>query len=515
MIRHSLPARVALATAGLLALLLLVVSGASYAVTAVMLRQAVDGALQSTLSVAAARPDLRTEAERYRRAPGDDDHGDDDDDHAGDDDGHRQGDDHDRVRVTEDAGRVQFGPADLPVDSATLAEVQTRGFAYRSLVRADPPDADRGRVTATPGSAGASGTTTPPTWQVRTEPNWWQMLTPRPGELRVLYARGGPPDVPVLLQMAAPLGPAGAVLPTLLRWLAVLVLLGSLLAAVIAWTMAAQIYKPLQSVTATAEDITTRTLALRIPDVWPDRTLRQLVHVLNAMIARLQSAFEAQGRFVAAAAHELRGPLAAMRTQLEVSLRRERSPEQYRAALEGALAETGRLSALSEHLLVLARYERGAALTMERDLPLAPLLERTAREVERSVGGQVLVEATPDLLVDGDPLALERVVANLARNAVQAGGAPVSVAAAPGDGGVWLHVRDQGCGISREALPHLFAPFYRADPARGRDGGTGLGLAIVKTIVEAHGGRIQVESAPGQGSAFHVWLPRRQELAGR
>lgn len=470
--RESLPARLALAMAGLLALLLLLVSSGAYAVTALMLRQAVDGALESTLTVAAGTPDLRAEVARYESEEHDD-HGD---------------DDRKRLQVLDNAGRIQFGPGNLPVDPGALAEVARHGYAYRSLVR----------------TAGQ--------WQERTEPEWWQMLTPQTGELRVLYARGGSEENPVVLQMAAPLGAAGYVLPVLLRWLGGLVLVGVTLASLMAWRMASQAYRPLRAVTATAEDISTRTLALRIPDVWRDRTLRRLIQVLNAMIARLQSAFDAQGRFVAAAAHELRGPLAAMRTELEVTLRRERTPAEYKEALQGALAETGRLSALAEHLLVLARYDRGAAFAMERDLPLAPLLERTAQEVQRSEGGEVTVEAAPHLQVDGDPLALERLVANLARNGVQAGGAPVTVAAEAGDGGIWLHVRDQGRGIPREALPHLFEPFYRADPARGKDGGTGLGLAIVKTIVEAHRGRISVDSVPGRGTIFHVWLPRRQEV---
>jgi signal transduction histidine kinase len=286
---------------------------------------------------------------------------------------------------------------------------------------------------------------------------------------------------------------------------------GVAIVGVIAWRMARETYKPLQAVIATADDISAHSLELRVPDVWHDRTLRKLTQVLNAMIGRLQGAFEVQGRFVAAAAHELRGPLGAMRAELEVALRRPRSAEEYKAALEGALAETARLSTLAEHLLMLARYERGVGLTVERDLDLSVLLERAAREVQRATGGQVTVSVPEGLTLDGDPLALERLVSNLARNGVEAGGAPVALEARAEQGGVAITVRDSGPGIPAEALPHLFEPFYRADPARGRDGGTGLGLAIVKTVVDAHKGTVRVESAPGQGAAFHVWLPLRQD----
>lgn len=208
---------------------------------------------------------------------------------------------------------------------------------------------------------------------------------------------------------------------------------------------------------------------------------------------------------MAAAAHELRGPLGAMRAELEVTLRRERAPAEYKAALEGALAETARLSIVAEHLLTLAR---GGAMARELAIPVHALLERVAGDVQRSAGGDVTVSAPPDLTVDGDSLALERLLSNLARNGVEAGGAPVSMSArAVVGGGVEIVVRDVGRGIPREALPHIFEPFYRADPARGRDGGTGLGLAIVKAIIDAHGGRITVESAPGAGTTFTVWLP--------
>lgn len=464
-IRESLPARVALATTGLLALILLVVTASAYAITALVLRDGLDYALQSTItSVAGGDRDLFDRAKRFEE-----------DDH-----------DHRRLQILDNTGQVQFGPAGLPVDPLAVARAQRDGFMYVSVVEHD----DR--------------------WRTRLEPDWWQALTPREGEMRVLYARGGSEDAPVVLQMAAPLGAAGTVLPALLKGMLLLAVLACVAAFFASWWMASQTYRPLQAIIATAEDVSTRTLSVRLADVWRDRTLRELIRVLNAMMGRLQESFEAQGRFVAAAAHELRGPLAAMRAELEVALRRERSGEEYRAALEGALSDTARLSSLSEHLLVLARYERGSAFAMERDLPLTALLERTADEVRRSAGGEVAVAAEPGLLVDGDSLALERAVSNLARNAVQAGGSPVTVEAAPGDGGVWLHVRDRGPGIPREALPHIFEPFYRADPARGRDGGTGLGLAIVKTIVEAHCGRIAVESAPGQGTVFHLWFPRRQ-----
>jgi len=441
-----------------------------------MLREGVDRALLAALPVrSGSAREIVSAAERLeRRFEDDDDH-----DHE----------ERRRIQVLDPSGVVRFGSQSLPVDREALVSAQRSGVAFLSLV---------------PAGDG---------WVRRSGPDMLQALIPYRDELRVVYAVGGDEHEPVVIQMAAPLGLVSEVLPDLVQRLALLGAAGTLLCGLIAWVMAARTYRPLRAIIATADDVSTRTPHLRIPDLWPDQTLRRLVAVLNAMIDRLQEAFATQGRFVGAAAHELRGPLAAMRTQMEVALRRERSPAEYRAALTEALAEAVRLSGVTEHLLTLARYERGSGLAMARDLPLAPLLERTVAETRRSTGdegGEVLLECDPGLLVDGDPISLERLVANLVRNGVQAGGAPVRVMAGNEGDGVVITVADRGRGIDPADLPHLFEPFYRADPARSREGGTGLGLAIVKTVVEVHGGRILVESEPGRGSTFRVWLPRRQ-----
>lgn len=487
--RESLPARVATATAGLLALVLMIITASSYVMTALMLRQGVDNTLRAALPVTAGSVEEVLEKARMF-----------------------EGAEHEEryLQVLDLTGSVREGDSSLPIDEKALTTAQKTGFAFVSLVEDD----DR--------------------YKPRRGPDWWQAITPREHELRVMYALVEGRHAPVVLQMATPIGPVGEVLPGLFIRLAVLAGVGLLISSLIAWRMSAQTYRPLQAVTATAADISTQTLSLRIPDIWRDRTLRRLIGVLNDMIARLQGAFEAQGRFVAAAAHELRGPLGAMRAEMEVTLRRERTPAEYREALQGALEETARLATLSEHLLMLARYDRGAGLAMERDIPLSSLLERTAAEVKRSVGGELQLAVPANLTLDGDPLALERLVANLARNGIEAGGCPVRITAeggpfGPGPGfqavgaaktpvlgqeGIWIRVADQGPGIPAEVLPNLFEPFYRADPARSRDGGTGLGLAIVKTVVEAHGGQIRVESMPGQGTVFHCWLPRHQPGLG-
>ncbi len=462
--RTSLPARVAITTSGLLSLLLFLFTASAYGLTAVLLREGVDMALRAAVPMQSrGGPDMLERAHEFERR----------------DPGARL------VQVVDPDGNVQSGSGDLPVDPAALEAARQQRTAFSSVA----PAGERRLA-------------------VRSGPSWWLAMTPVKGEIRVIYMPTGPRRDAHVLMVGMPLGMMGDVLPQVLRGMILLSLVGVALSGVITWRMAGETYRPLRRIMDIAGSVTTRTLNVRIPEGWHDETLQRLTTVLNAMVGRLQESFEAQGRFVASAAHELRGPLAAMRAELEVTLRRTRTPEEYEQALVGALEETGRLTSLAEHLLILARYERGAGLSMEPDLPLAPLLERVGSEVRRSTGQEVQVSAPADLAVTGDPIALERLVANLARNGVEAGGAPVEIEAGRNQAGVWIAVRDHGPGIDPEAVPMLFEPFYRADAARRRDAGVGLGLSIVKTIVEAHGGQIQVDpAAPGGGARFVVQLP--------
>jgi signal transduction histidine kinase len=447
--RDSLPARVALLTSAIIGTLLLVMSISAYAMTAFLLRRTVD----TTLDAAAAS--LYGVSFSRRGEP------------------------------SHEAREHVEQHSDLPIRPSDLARVEARGITHLSLVQVNGE------------------------WQARTEPDWWQVLTPQEGEMRVLYVmpRPGSPVRQLTMSMEA----AHHVLPQLFRWLALASAIGVAIVAWVAWQMTSQTYQPLEAVIQTAQQIDARSLDQRLPDRWRDRTLRRLTAVLNETFDRLSAAFSMQSRFVAAAAHELRGPLGAMRAELEVTLRRPRSTEEYVKALEGALSETKRLSIMAEHLLLLARYEEGKGLHIESQVELKPLLERASQDVQRATGGTVLVVASPELTVVGDALALERLFSNLGRNGVEAGGAPVRIGAQRAGDGVEVRVSDQGPGIPPEAIPHLFEPYYRVDPARQREGGVGLGLSIAKAIVDLHAGSIRVENRPEGGAQFIIWLPVKQK----
>ena len=208
-------------------------------------------------------------------------------------------------RVLDVWANVRAGEAPFPVDMVALNPALTVGRVFINLTMVDDM------------------------LQVRNGPDWWQAMTPRDRDLRVMYARWGPPGSLMVLELATPLEQAAAVLPTLLARILLITALGATLCGFVVWRMAREFYRPLHTVIAIADEITMDTLTTRIPDNWSDRTLKRLCCVLNEMVARLQDAFETQGRFVANAAHELRSPLGAMRAQLEVHLRRKRTPDEF------------------------------------------------------------------------------------------------------------------------------------------------------------------------------------------
>jgi two-component system, OmpR family, heavy metal sensor histidine kinase CusS len=231
------------------------------------------------------------------------------------------------------------------------------------------------------------------------------------------------------------------------------------------------------------------------------------------MIARLERSFEEVRRFTADAAHELRTPIAVLRNEAEVALRKPREPEQYRRVLEDQLEELERLSRLAERLLFLCREDAGL-VPMSRELVrLDEVVEDAAehmRVVAEEKGVRLETAGVVPCHINGDEDQLRRLLFNLLDNAIKFTPAPgtVTVESACVDATVRTVVTDTGIGIPPEHLPHVFKRFYRVDPARGSEvGGTGLGLAIALSIAEAHGGSIEMESTVGEGTRAILTLP--------
>lgn len=238
-----------------------------------------------------------------------------------------------------------------------------------------------------------------------------------------------------------------------------------------------------------------------------------LVETLNEMLARLQHSFDAQRHFTADASHELRSPLSRLRAELEVTLRRQRSSEEYVETLRSCLGEVERLSQLADELLLLARLdasqERGPAETVDISAVAEEVLGR-ARHT--ATAGQVwlALDPAPPIIARIAPGHIDQVLTNLVDNAVKfsppGGLVTVDLTAAAGE--AVLKVSDDGPGIAPEDLPQLFERFYRGASARTQGApGSGLGLALSQAIVRAYGGRIDAANQPQGGAVFTVHLP--------
>lgn len=286
-----------------------------------------------------------------------------------------------------------------------------------------------------------------------------------------------------------------------------------LLSALGSYAMAGRAFRPITRLTHTARSIEAGDLHERVPVPSARDEVRDLALTLNEMIARLESAFAQQRRFVADASHELRTPVAVIRSLAEVTLAQAKTPKAYAEALRDVAGEAERLGNLVSDLLILARADEGELPIDREPVRLDLLAADVAASVEPLAaerGIALHTEALAPATVVGDAARLIQVVMNLVDNALfytDAGG-EVCISVAVSGSSARLEVRDTGIGIAPEDVPHIFERFYRADPVRSRmAGNSGLGLAIVDWVVRAHAGSVDVASQPGHGSTFAVTLP--------
>jgi two-component system OmpR family sensor kinase len=291
--------------------------------------------------------------------------------------------------------------------------------------------------------------------------------------------------------------------------------LGLLLSFFLGYWLARRAFLPVQKMTSIARRIEASDLHKRVPVPQSKDELHTLALTFNEMIARLEQDFLRQRRFVADASHELRTPVAAIRSMTDVVLNQQNgaSPEEYRATVQDINAEVERLGHLINDLLTLARNDEGQA-PLEREAirldQLALDVAATTEALASEKGITVEVQAEQPATVIGDEVRLIQVMMNLIDNAIAYTNAGGTVRLCVEVKGNFAHliVSDTGVGIAQEHLAHIFERFYRADAARSRAaGGTGLGLAIVEWIVRAHNGTISVESQVGVGTTFTVQLP--------
>jgi signal transduction histidine kinase len=284
-----------------------------------------------------------------------------------------------------------------------------------------------------------------------------------------------------------------------------------ILATVAGYVLAGLSLRQVESMRRQAGVISAETPGERLPVPSTGDELERLGLTLNEMLGRLELALERERDFVADAAHELRTPLALIRTELELALRQADSADELREAVRRSSSEADRLSQLAEALLLIARSDRGRLPLQIENVDVGELFASVLRRVEwRAETGGTLVraDATTVTSVRGDRLRLEQALGNLVDNALRYGGDEIRLGASHHDGKTELHVRDNGPGFPDDFLERAFERFSRADAARG-PGGAGLGLAIVRTIVEAHGGDAHAVNGDSTGADVWVSLPER------
>lgn len=297
---------------------------------------------------------------------------------------------------------------------------------------------------------------------------------------------------------------------------------GGLLAAVVAgataYALAYQALKPFSAIVEDSRQIGADRLDLRLPMSYGVDEVSRLAYSFNSLLDRLQKAFELQRRFVADASHELRTPLTTIRGNVDVLLLDPALDEETRDALQQVSGESARMSRLVTNLLLLARADSGQQAPSPHPVDLHDLVLETVRQA-RSMSSTVSVSLVREdqVMVSGDSDQLKQVLLNLLENALKytpdGGRVTVSVYAE----GTWakLEIRDTGIGIAPEDQQRIFDRFYRAEGRRHDAGGSGLGLSIANRVVSAHGGRLAVESVPGVGSIFTVWLPLRSAVSNQ
>ncbi len=284
------------------------------------------------------------------------------------------------------------------------------------------------------------------------------------------------------------------------------------LGAMISRRVAARVLAPLARIASLAERIEGRDLSGRLNADGNDE-LGRLCASFDRMLDRLQAAFGRERRFVTDASHELRAPLAVLRSETDLALRRQRTNVEYREALMSIAREAVRLEELVDELLAAARAEVDAR--QQQPVDAGELMRRLSERVRPAAatrGMEVRVEATDVVVAQGNLDTLERALLAVVHNAIAYGrnDGVLRLRATGDDEAVWLQVADDGPGFTAEALAHATERFWRGDSAHPR-GRTGLGLAIARTIVEANRGSLHLANGEDGGAVVTIKLAASPE----
>lgn len=339
----------------------------------------------------------------------------------------------------------------------------------------------------------------------------WHDMTMRSAYVAVA---GSAPSGQRVLQVATSLDRVQALQRLMLVGLLGIVLLGTSATFAGAWWLAGSAVRPVMEITEQAQHIEAGTLDQRLSAHATADEYRGLVGVLNRMLDRLSAAFASQRRFTGDVSHELRTPLTAVRGEIEVALRADRSPREYQRVLHSALEEIDRMTTMTEELLLISRAEAGLIVLQREPTDIAGEVDRVLDRLRHRIAEKDL-RIEHDAAADGtatlDRGLVVRLLDELLDNAVSYSdeGGRVMIRHEHKDGRIFLVVENTGTPISGADLPHLFEAYYRADLARTRGTGTGLGLTTARAIARLHGGDIRASNRPPPdgGARFEVDLP--------
>lgn len=315
-----------------------------------------------------------------------------------------------------------------------------------------------------------------------------------------------------IVQVANSLTPIDNSLNHLGLWLMGLIPLTLALTSLMGWFLATVALRPIGKMISQVRQIRGESLNKRIQEPATKDELQQLAKTFNDMLARIEQTFFRLRQFSASASHELRTPLAIMKGELEVALKKPRDNEEYQRVLHVQLDTLNEMIRLTEELLTLVRSEAGQGVVEWQPIELGALahkIGRAWRVLSQAKLVEIVVEAPAPIWVSGEKRLLERLIANLMDNAIKHSqkGGRILIHLEQQNTEALLRVQDHGQGISSEDLPKIFDQFLSRVTEDSEKRTRGFGLGLCRWIAEAHQGRIEVSSKPGQGAVFNLFLP--------
>jgi heavy metal sensor kinase len=319
-------------------------------------------------------------------------------------------------------------------------------------------------------------------------------------------------DMPATIYAAQSLEESFILIDRFKKFFLIFIPLNIFIVALVGLWITRQSLKPLKIFSSKIERITHKTLSEKIDTEFQAREIKGLAKLFNAMLDRLQGAFNTEKRLIADASHELKTPLSVINTQCEVLLQKDRTKEEYTTTLNTIKTTSGTMKKLIDDMLSLARLDSGILSSSDfKIISINDCLEKAIKLLEPFAEKnhiKINTAFTENVNIPGDESTLTEAFLNIIKNAIRynVAGGTVEISVSKDNSQTKVMIKDSGIGIKEGDLERIFDRFYQVDTSRSSEG-TGLGLSIAKAIIEAHGGKISVESKLSKGSCFIITLP--------